>query len=92
LQWIEVILFAAIGIGIYKLSRIAAVAGLVIYMTEKIFVLVQGGSLFSGGFYLLIFVYAFINGIRGTFAYQRFAKKQLAPAGPIETNMPEQNT
>jgi len=48
LQWLEGI-FAAIGIGIYKLSRIAAVTGPVLYVTEKIFILVQGGSLFSVG-------------------------------------------
>lgn len=89
-QWLEGILFGVVGIGIYKLSRIAAVVGLALYVTEKMLVLVQGGNLFSGGLYLLLFVYAFINGVRGTIAYHGFLRMKRGLAMEVEREVHEQ--
>ena len=66
----DVGIFVAIAWGIYKMSRVAAVAGLVIYIAEQVLIRVSNPKLATNGiFFTVLIVIAFINGIRGTFAY-----------------------
>ena len=65
--------FAAIAWGIYKMSRVAAVAGLVLYVAEQILMRMDNPKASGSGIFLaVVIVLAFINGVRGTFAYHRF--------------------
>jgi hypothetical protein len=73
-NWIDVLLVVLIAWGIYRMSRVAAIAGLVLYIIERIPLLfaettapILAGRAFFGLFMLLLFV----NGVRGTFAHHR---------------------
>ena len=67
--YIDVGLFILIGIGLCFHSRIAAAAGLILYLGERGFMIVQFG--FNPGqiVFAVIFGLAFLNGIRGAFAW-----------------------
>ncbi len=67
LSFIDVVLFAAIGFGIWKMSRFAAVAGLVLYLIEQGYQIATVG--FRSPIVPLIFILYFVHAIRGTFAY-----------------------
>ncbi|MBF0645420.1 hypothetical protein HTZ97_00760 [Desulfuromonas acetoxidans] len=65
---------------IYKMSRTAAVSGLILYLPIVISILNRpGGGRYSGSsffyFLALAFVLAFINSIRGTFFYHKIIKQ-----------------
>ncbi|HWY43362.1 MAG TPA: hypothetical protein VNX66_07695 [Candidatus Sulfotelmatobacter sp.] len=71
------VLFAALAFGIRRRSRIAAICALCLYVFQRI--------LFWGGIgpyqaVSFLFVLAFMNCIRGTFAYHRFP--------PLPANIP----
>jgi len=67
-------LFTVIAWGIYRMSRAWAIAGLVIYVSERIVGLRIRPGVFS--VIAIIFIVLFIGGIRGTFAYHRFRRGQ----------------
>ena len=69
--FLDVAIFLIIGFGIYKISRIAAVLGLCLYLFEQISMILVSGR-FS--WMMIIFTLAFCNSIRGTFAYHKFKK------------------
>ncbi len=76
--FIDAGIFAAIAIYIRKLSRIAAVCGLVMYWLERIYmwsVTGFGPNEVSSIWMIVLLTVAFINGVRGTFAYHRLAKR-----------------
>ncbi len=73
---IEAVPFIAIGFGIRKMSRIAAVAGLVFYIIDQVIVAMQGRI--GDGLYAVIFIGMFLRGIRGTFAYREFRANEKA--------------
>jgi nitrate reductase gamma subunit len=69
---IDAAIFGLIAWGIYRMSRVAAVAGLVLYIIERIAMhIVMGKSRISGIFITVLFLVMFINAVRGTFAYHR---------------------
>ncbi|HBL58637.1 MAG TPA: hypothetical protein DDZ80_09010 [Cyanobacteria bacterium UBA8803] len=71
----DVGIFVAIAWGIHKMSRFAAVAGLVLYIVEQIIMRISNPSNFGAGLFIVIlFILAFINAVRGTFAYHRFRR------------------
>ena len=70
----DVVLYAAIAFGIYKTSRLAAVAGLTLYSVERIFVWAVYDRIAP---MMLIFLAAFIIAARGIFAYQRLVKREI---------------
>lgn len=84
-------LFVAIGWGIYRMSRIAAVAGLVIYSLEQIMLRLDNPSLAASGWLVAgLFVLAFVHGVRGTFAYHALRRQQLrAEQAASGANQPE---
>ncbi len=64
-------IFIGIGIGIGRLSRVAAVAGLVIYIAERLYMMSLNGP--AGLWMTIALTLIFINSVRGTFAYRRIA-------------------
>lgn len=72
---VMMLVYGLIAFMIYKMSRVAAILGLVIYLSERLFLVAQYGV--SGNVILVIlFVFAFINSIRGTFAYHRLRRQR----------------
>lgn len=62
-------LFLAIAVGIKRKSRFAAVAGLCLYVLERLYMLQRGGA---GGIVMgIIFTLLFINAVRGAFAHHQ---------------------
>jgi hypothetical protein len=74
-------LFVAIAFGIRNKSRFAAVAGLCLYVVERVAMIQRGGM---GGIVMgILFILLFINAVRGTFAYhQMTAEGQARPYVP----------
>ncbi len=66
---IDACIFGVLSFGIYKMSRIASVAGLGLYLIERADIWITYGpkNLIIAGLLVLMF----INSIRGTFAYHR---------------------
>jgi hypothetical protein len=92
-------LFALVSWRVYKMSRTWAVLGLLLYLFEVAWrIAKQVGSsdaTFGTGFspVALILILAFVNGIRGTFAFRRFSR-QFAGAGvsPSSTAIEDQTS
>ncbi len=85
--FVDVGLFILIGIGLCFHSRIAALAGLLLYIGERIFMIKTMGFQASHVVAILIFGLAFVNGVRGAFAWHE--QKKLA-AGETPLVLPEQ--
>ena len=66
---LDAAIFAAIAFGIKRKSRFAAVAGLILYILERVYMMQRtgAGGLVMGVFFTLLF----INAARGAFAYHR---------------------
>lgn len=86
-QWIpraslvDGVLFLCIGFGIRKMSRTAAVAGLVLYVVEQGYAFFQG----RGGWnvvLLVILTALFLSAARATFSYHRLKKRPGPDAAP----------
>jgi len=71
---IDSFMFALIAWGILKMSRIAATAGLILYVFERMDAWINAGRLSDTFVIAILFILFFIGGIRGTFAYHRFKK------------------
>lgn len=65
-------IFAAIGWGISRMSRCAAVAGLLLYVAERILMWQVNGPV--GIFMAVAFTLCFIGAVRGTFAFHGYAE------------------
>jgi hypothetical protein len=79
-------LFLGLGIGIWRMSRVCAVLGLTFFLVEKLFMFASNpGNASKGVIMVIILVLAYINGIRGTFAYHRLRNdaSALLTADPI---------
>jgi hypothetical protein len=77
--FVDAILFAGIALGIRRRSRFAAICGPVLFFVERAYAWSQSG-LDAGGLGIFILVMlAFVEGVRGTFAFHRLAK--ATPAG-----------
>jgi hypothetical protein len=81
--FLDAAIFAGIAFGIKRKSRFAAVAGLVLYVIERIYMLQRGGvaGIFSG----IVFTLLFINAVRGTFACHRL-NGAAGQARPLQMN------
>jgi len=67
-------LFLAIAWGIYKVWRTAAVAGLLLFLLERVVMFTQTKQ--TGGLVALALLLAFGNGARGAFAYRRLLRAE----------------
>jgi len=61
---------SALGYGVYRRSRRAAVTLLILFLFSRIWFYLQTGSLGSP-LLSIIFLYCFVEGVRGTFAHHR---------------------
>jgi hypothetical protein len=79
------VIFGAIAFGLEKQSRVAAVAAFVLYLIERIYMIVQTGSFLGAGALGIVILIGFLNGIRGTFAIAKLkanlASTSSAPTG-----------
>ena len=68
-------IFGAIAIGTFRLSRVAAAAGLVFFLPEPIWWLFHDHNvtdIVRTLIMAILFALLFVNGVRGAFAYRRF--------------------
>jgi hypothetical protein len=89
--YLDAALFLIVGIGIWFYSRIAAVAGLLLYLFEQ-YMMFQAGQ-HRVSILALYITIVFLNAIRATFDYhqlKKHAKEEPAAVGPpsILTGMP----
>lgn len=76
LAYIDAVIFLIVGFGILKMSRIAALAGLGIYIWGKYDLWqTMGPSAFRAPYLIILFTIYFINSVRGTFAYHSMKEK-----------------
>jgi len=78
----DAIIFAIAGWRVWRLSRTWAVLALVLYILERVYAFASSPAPFVGGFIGVAFTLLLISGVRGTFAYWSFKKKE--PAGAFE--------
>jgi hypothetical protein len=71
---------AALGFGVYRRSRSAAVTLLVLFLISRIWYYLQTGSLGSP-LLSIIFLYCFVEGVRGTFAHHRAVTSGVVQSG-----------
>jgi hypothetical protein len=67
---IDVVVFTIIGWRIYAMSQTAAIIGLAFYILEQVYLVNEFG--FSMNAMRIIIIFAFINSIRGTYAFSVF--------------------
>ena|SRR2546426_386071 len=70
----------ALGYGVYRRSRRAAVTLLVLFLSSRIWFYLQTRSLGSP-LLSIIFLYCFVEGVRGTFAHHRAITAGTVPSG-----------
>lgn len=83
LAFIDAGLFAIIAVGLWRMSRGAAVAGLVLFVAEKILGAIESGS-FQGAHVAAVLILAFVHGVRGTFALARLTATPRPAHAAIE--------
>ncbi len=83
--FVDAAIFAAIAFGLEKQSRLAAVAGFALYLSERIYMIVHTGSILGAGVLGVVILIGFLNGIRGAFAIAgrkaNSASTSAAPTG-----------
>ena len=80
--YVDAFLLGAIAFGLFLLSRVAAVAGLVLFVIARLWMGLNQPS------YVVTFIIlvALVNGVRGTFAYNRLTKAMQQ--GVVPTRAP----
>ena len=85
---VEASLFGIIALGIYQMSRIAAISGLILYILERVVLWMTMGS--KNPVLAIVFTLAFVNGVRGTLGYYRFKKSlRKIPYGEAKREIAE---
>jgi len=80
---LDAALFGAIAVGLYRHSRVAALAGLVLYVLGQVYMLSEG-TVPTYKFWWLVplcFTLAFFHGVRGAFAYHRLKRAAAQEQG-----------
>lgn len=70
----DVVLIFGLTFGIYKKSRACALAMLAYFILSKIIIIAQTGS-YNGGILAIVFIYYYVYGVIGTFAYHKHLKE-----------------
>jgi hypothetical protein len=76
--WLDAVIFAALGVGIGKMSRTAAVGALLLYVVERIAMAPVSGL---NPVMMIAMVSCFVQGVRGTWAFQKF--RQQSPNAAV---------
>jgi hypothetical protein len=72
---VDGLLFAFLGLMVwYKVSRVAAVSVLALYVGDSVFAIVKNGLRFGAVLWGVVFLWAFVLSIRGTFAYHAYQR------------------
>jgi hypothetical protein len=79
--FLDAALFSVIAFGIWKMSRLAALAGLVLFVLERYWGF-QGDVGFGYLLVTIVFTLAFVNGVRATFKYHQV--KTVAHPQPVD--------
>lgn len=74
--FVDAFLFVIIGFGIYRFSRTAAIAGLGLYIVERIYAWSTVGV--KNAAIAAILILMFVNSIRGTFSYHKIMRQKQA--------------
>ena len=74
---LDAVIFAGVGWGIYRVSRVAAIGGLLLFVLEKVSLWIDNGI--PPNALSLAVVLAFINAIRGTVAFHGYAVRSESP-------------
>jgi hypothetical protein len=77
-QIVDLFLYLILAVGIWRLWRSAAVAGLVLELVEALNIAMRHSSTTGMWIRELVVLALFWNGIRGTFAYHRLARDAAA--------------
>jgi len=74
--WIDVVIFVVVAWGIYCMSRVAAIAGLALYVLGRIYI---WSTLPPNSFWQILLALSitltFVNAVRGTFSYHALLRK-----------------
>ena len=70
--FVDTLQFAVIAFAIYKMSRVAAILGLTIYLIQRIVIWATVGS--DNIILTSMIMLAFVNSVRGTVVYHRLVK------------------
>ena len=94
-NFVDVFLIFGLTFGIYKKSRFCAVAMLVYFVLSKIYIFMATGKA-SGVIFAMIFLYYYVRGVQGTFAYHKLRRQHLLqlprispPSAEAETSRPQ---
>ncbi len=83
-SYVDALLFALIAWRIHHCSRVAAVAGLALYVFERVYAWINGIP--QGSVMVVVLTLMFIHSIRGTYAYHRLT--QGPPQAPAAAGNP----
>ena len=75
---LDVAAFAGIAWGIRRLSRTAAVLGLLLFLAERVYAFSTGAQ--TGSVIAVLLALWFLHGVRGTFAFHRYHAASVASA------------
>ncbi|TVQ23381.1 MAG: hypothetical protein EA367_02515 [Leptolyngbya sp. DLM2.Bin15] len=87
-SFIDVGIFVAIAFGIRRMSRVAAVLGLVVYFGNQLYMWSIIGPQTAGIIVVVFMMLAFIHGVRGTFAYHSYRKQGIQETLAEDSSMP----
>jgi hypothetical protein len=76
--WLDAVIFAALGFGIGRMSRVAAAGALLLYIAERIAMARVAGL---NPVIMIAMVSCFVQGVRGTWAFQKF--RQQSPNAAV---------
>lgn len=66
---VDILIYILIGWRIGKMSKTAAVLGLIVYLISQVYIVAEMG--FSYSFIKILFILMFVNAIRGTFTFRK---------------------
>lgn len=76
---LDAAIFAGIAFGLSRYSRVAGVAGFVLFLFERLYAISKAGFLMGGGILGIVLLLAFLNGMRGAFAYYKLQAQTAVP-------------
>src|SRR5215472_14457455 len=79
--FVEVGIFGLLAIGIWRMSRVAALLALILFVLEKIWAF-QDGQRPAGVIVAIVIIFGFLNAVRATFRYRQLLKSVQSVAGP----------
>ena len=76
---LDAAIFGVIAFGLSRCSRIAGVAGFVLFLYERVYMIAKSGFLMGGGILGVVLLIAFFHGMRGAFAYRKLTAPRAVP-------------